>query len=180
MDEQAGVVELSVVINGAAAQALGLQGRQMFERFFLGKNARSSEAVLAGEQLVEFQSQAVERRFPPIVVGHDESEIVDDVRSILQQQAALLERFHDEADIALFQVADAAVGQFGAATGGAFAEVALLEQQHIVAAGSSIDGDAYAGRSSADDDHVPRFGMGFNAAPHFGSIHICIRGSICD
>ena len=39
VNEQPGVVELSIVINCAAAQAFGLQCRQMFERLFAGKNA---------------------------------------------------------------------------------------------------------------------------------------------
>ena len=34
VDEQPGVIELSIVINRAAAQAFGLQRWQMFERFF--------------------------------------------------------------------------------------------------------------------------------------------------
>ena len=101
VNEQPGVVELSIVINCAAAQAFGLQCGQMFERLFSGKNARGAKPVLAGQQLIQLQAETVERSFPPVVVGHDESKIVHQVRCVLQKQSALLERFHDEPNIAL-------------------------------------------------------------------------------
>ena len=91
----------------------------------------------------------------------------------MQKQSTLLECFHDQADIALLQVAHAAVCQLGAATGGAFAEVALLKQQHVVAARRGIDGNANAGGATAHDNHVPCCGMRFDTAPHVGSIHSC-------
>ena len=37
MDEQAGVVELAVVVDYAAAQLFGLQGGQTFEGLFFGE-----------------------------------------------------------------------------------------------------------------------------------------------
>ena len=52
------------------------------------------------------------------------------MRSVLSKQAALLERFHHQRDVALFEVAHAAVHQFGAAAGGAFAEVVLFQEQN--------------------------------------------------
>ncbi len=56
------------------------------------------------------------------------------MRRVLSKQAALLERFHDQGDIALFQVTDAAVHELGAAARRAFAEIVLLQQEHVVAA----------------------------------------------
>jgi len=129
--------------------------------------------VLAGQQLIQLQAETVEWSLPPVVVRHDERKIVHQVGRVLQKQSALLERFHDKADISLLQVAHAAVCQLGAATGGALAEVALLEQQHIVAARRRIDGNAYAGCTAAHDKYIPCFGMRFAASPHFGSIHSC-------
>ena len=87
---------------------------------------RLAKAVLAGEQLIELQSEAVEWRLPPVVIWHHEAQIMHQMRRVLQKQSALLECLHDQSDIALFQVTNAAVSQLGAATGRAFAEVALL------------------------------------------------------
>src|SRR5208282_2638997 len=53
VDEQASVVELSIVVDGAATQAFGLQCWQMFERLLPGKNARDAKPVFAGQQLIE-------------------------------------------------------------------------------------------------------------------------------
>src|ERR1700688_2183793 len=132
----------------------------MRQRFFFGEDARGSEAVFAGEELIEL-------------------EVVDDVRGILQEQAALFESFHDQADVALLEVADSAVGEFGAAAGGSFAEVALLEEQDVVSARCGIDGYAHTGGSAAYDDDVPRFGVGVDAAEHFGAVHRLLLLALC-
>jgi hypothetical protein len=79
-------------------------------------------------ELIELQTETVEWSLPPIVVRHHEREIVHDVGRVLQKQAAFLERFHNQANISLLQVAHAAMRQFGAATGSALAEVALLDE----------------------------------------------------
>src|ERR1700679_4215341 len=148
----------------------------MLERLFSGENARSAKAVFAGQQLIELKAEAVKWGLPPIVVGNDKREIVHDVGRVLQEQTALFERFHDQADVPLLEVAHSAVGQLGAAAGGTFAEIALLEEQHVIAARSRIDVDAHAGRSSAYDDHVPGLGMRYEAVPHFVASHQC---SLC-
>ena len=110
---------------------------------------------LPARRVVDLQSQAVERRFPPVVVGDDERQVADQVRSVLPKQSALLERLHDERDVALLEVADAAVDELRAAARRAFAEVVLFEQQDVVAAARRVDGDADAGGAAADDDDVP-------------------------
>ena len=78
------------------------------------------------------------------------------MRRVLSKQSALLERFHDQRDVALLEIAHAAVHELGAAARRALAEVVLLEQQDVVAAAGRVDGDADAGGAAADDDHVPR------------------------
>ncbi len=106
-----------------------LDGGQALERFLPGEDARRAEAIFAGEQVVNLEADAVEGRLPPGIAGHDEGEVVDEVRRVLPEQAALLERLHDEGDVALLEIADAAVDQLGGAAGGAFAEILVLEQQ---------------------------------------------------
>ena len=77
------------------------------------------------------------------------------MRRVPPKQSALFERLHDEGDVALFEVTHAAVHEFRAATGGALAEVVLLEEQNVVAPARRVHRDADAGGAAADDDHVP-------------------------
>src|SRR6187399_1370060 len=85
--------------------------------------------------------------------------MVDDVRGVAVEQAAFAESLQDEGDVALFEVAHAAVDELGAAAGGALGEVVGFEEEGLEAAGGGIDGDAESGGASADDDEVPlRFG----------------------
>ena len=178
VDQQAGVVELAVEVDHPAFQAFRLDGGQALQRFLARENARSAEAILAGQQIVELQPDAIERRFPPIVIGHHEAQIAHQVRSVLQQQAALLQRFHHQREVALLQVAHAAVHQLGAAAGSAFAEIALLQQQDVVAAAGGIDRDARAGGAAAHDDHVPRAGVRAQPAVHLDRVIPSIIASL--
>src|ERR1019366_7883897 len=71
----------------------------------------------------------------------------------------------------LLQVTDAAVNQLGAAAGSSFAEVALLQQEHVVAAGGAINRHTGSGGASAYHDHVPRAGMRLQPAVHLSAVH---------
>ncbi len=90
---------------------------------------------------------------------------------VLEEQAALLERLHHQRYVALFQVTDAAVNQLGAAAGSSFAEVALLQQEHVIPTGGAIDRHAGAGGASAYHDNVPRAGVRFEPAVHLSAVH---------
>lgn len=69
-----------------------------------------------------------------MVAGDDEGEGVDEVGGVADEEAALAEGFEDEGDVALLEVADAAVDELGGAGGGAFGEVGLLDEDDGVAA----------------------------------------------
>ena len=97
---------------------------------------------------------------------------------ILAEETALFECLHDERDVALFEVAHAAVDELGAAAGGAFAEVLCLKEQHIEAADSGINGDANAGRAAADDDNIPGSGPVGHTVDHFLTVH-CLLSLLC-
>ena len=84
---------------------------------------------------------------------------------VLPQEPPLLERLHHQRDVALLEVAHAAVHELGGAARRALAEIALLEQQHVVAARGRVDGHAHAGGAAADDHHVPGLGAGRAARP---------------
>src|SRR6185295_9193396 len=91
--------------------------------------------------------------------------------SVLSKQAALFERFHDQSDVALFEVPDTAMHQFCASARRPFAEIMLLEEEHIVAAARGIDGDAHACGAAADDDQVPGIVSFLEADEHIGPAH---------
>ena len=90
VDQQPGVVELTVVVEDAAAQSVSLEIRDVGEHLVLAEVARFAEPVAEGEQVVDLHADAVERRLPPVVVGHDEGQVVNEVRSIPAENAALL------------------------------------------------------------------------------------------
>src|SRR4029450_7788500 len=97
------------------------------------------------------------------------------MRSVLAKQAALLERFHDQRNRALLEIADASVHELRRAAGRALSEVMLFDQQHLVAARRRINGYAPADRAAADDHHVPGIAASGGAPEQFGAIH----GSAC-
>src|SRR5258706_8754185 len=90
---------------------------------------------------------------------------------VLKEKATFLQGFHDQPNVALFQIPHAAMCQLGAAAGRAFAEVALLQQQHVVPARRSIDSHPDTSGSAAYDNHVPGFGVRLDATPHVSAIH---------
>ena len=63
-----------------------------------------------------------------MVAGDDEGKAVDEVGGIADEEAALAEGFEDEGDVALLEVADAAVDELGALAAGAAAKVAALDE----------------------------------------------------
>src|SRR5687767_7535411 len=80
------------------------------------------------------------------------------MRRVAHEEAAFAEGFGDEGDVALFEIADAAVNEFGAAAGGAFGEIVLLDKCRAITARGRFDGGAEASSAAADDEDVPRFG----------------------
>ena len=134
IDEQAGVVELPVVVDHAATQSVLRKRRDALEHFFAREDLRGAKAVFAREQIIDLHADAVERRLPPFIIRHDELHVANQVRRVLQQQPTLLERFHHQRNIAVLEVTHAAVDELGRAARRALAEVMLLEQQHAVTA----------------------------------------------
>ena len=178
IDQQPAVIELSVVVNHSATQTFGVDCGQTFECFFSGEYLGRAETVFAGEQVIDLQTETIERGFPPVIVWNYETQIADDMWRVLPQQAPFLERLDDERDVALFQIADATVHELGAAAGGTLSEVALFEEQDIVATRSRVNGDPDTGRSTSNDDHVPRFRLCGNPAKHFRTIHEVLPGIV--
>src|SRR5947209_2724364 len=105
----------------------------MFECLLPRQQTRLAKAIFTGEKLIQFQTKTIEWRFPPVVVGHDKSEVTHQMWRVLKQKATLFEGLHHQPNIALLQITHAAMCQLGAAAGSAFAEVPLLKQQHVIA-----------------------------------------------
>jgi hypothetical protein len=73
-----------------------------------------------------------------------------------QQPAAFAHRLARQRDLALAQVAQAAVDQLRRARRRSPGEVARLDQHHGNAAPRRLEGDAGAGDAAADDEQVGR------------------------
>ncbi len=153
--EQARVVELAIVVDHTAAKPLLRNGRQALQRFFTAQDARTAKAVLHRQQVINLHADAVEGSLPPRVVRHDKRQVMHQVRRVLPQQAALLQRFHHQRHIALLQIANAAMHQLGGAAGGALAEIFALDKQCFVAARGCVHRNAGTGRATADHQHIP-------------------------
>ena len=158
---QAGVVELAVPVFDAALQPPRLGAGQQAQRFGAAQPFGTAQAGLAGQRVVHLQAGAVERRFPQLVRGHDEGQRLRKVRRAAQDVHALVQRLAHQVDVALRQVAHAAMHQFGGARAGALGEVVCLDQHHAVAALGRVQRHAQASGAAADDGDVvlARFGQ---------------------
>jgi hypothetical protein len=142
-----------------AGEVLRFHRRDGVHDLVFGKDLRRAQPQFAGEAVVHLHPDAVEGAFPPFVVGNNEGHVVDEVRGVAVQKAALAQGLEDEGDVALLQVAHAAVHQFGAAAGGPLAEVVLLDKEDAVAPRGGVDGGAESGGAPADNDHVEGIGL---------------------
>src|SRR5262249_2164858 len=62
--------------------------------------------------------------------------------------------------------------QFGASAGGALAEIALFQQEDVIAARRRIQRHAHPGGASADHDHVEAALVGLQSRVHFPPVHL--------
>ena len=110
---EARVVELAIVELHAAHQAFGLHARKARNRFFTREAARAADAVAAeGHRGVDPQADRVVLALPLLVAGKDEGLRVHEMRSVLNENAALLERFAHQSPVAgILHVAHAAVNE---------------------------------------------------------------------
>ena len=90
-----------------------------------------------------------------MVVGHDEGQIMNQMRRIFQKDAALLQRFHDQRNVALLQITHPAMHQLGRAAGSPFAEIRLFEQHHLIAPRGRVERNPHSGRATANNRQVP-------------------------
>jgi hypothetical protein len=126
-----------------------------------GRVAAHVDAARAGQQLafreviVEKQADADQPRRPQVRhVRHHEAQRPHDVRRRAQQRFTLLQRLADEAELVVFEVAQAAVNQLRAARRRVRRQIVLLAKQHRQAAARRIARDAGAVDAAADDEQI--------------------------
>ncbi len=96
---------------------------------------------------------------------------MDQVRRVLEQQAALVQGLEHQRDIALLKIADAAVYQFRAAAGCALGEIMLLDEQRFISARRPLDRRAQPRRSTANHNDVPDFRWVLNFLDGLAAVH---------
>lgn len=96
------------------------------------------KSVNTGQNIIQRHADAVEEPFPPPVKRDYKREIMCQMRSIIQQDVTLAQCFTDESQIALLQIADTAMDEFGAAARCSAGEIPLFQEQGAVAAAESI------------------------------------------
>src|SRR4051794_9037614 len=95
-----------------------------------GQMSAAGDIVLAGEEVVQRQAEAP---FPwgdalASIERQDEGQGLDEVRRVAQQSAAFTQGFVNEAELAIFEIAETAVDELGGSAGGAGGEVAAFDE----------------------------------------------------
>src|SRR5258706_591484 len=155
-----GVVELPVPVLDGARQVAALQARCPLERLRGAQEFAARVPVLAGEQVVQREAAAIEPFVEPAaaraVHRQHESERLDKVRSVAHQDGALVQRFADQPEVALREVAHAAVRELRRARRSPLGEVLGLDQRDREAARRGVERHAEPGGAAADDHQIPR------------------------
>ena len=140
---QPGVVDLAVVVADRARDRLGSRSRARSGRPAVRDRCRCRGTPISAVpsiamRVVEQQPGADVRPLPPAVGQRvEERHRAHQVRRQPgEQQAALLQRLADQAEVEHLEVAQAAVDQLAAAAAGAAGQVALLQQPGATARGS--------------------------------------------
>src|ERR671914_2417285 len=129
---------------------LALEGLLWAEHLMIG------HALVEGEDVVgEHAEPDHERAALHVVVdGDQEAERPDQVRGYVQEPLAVPQRFPDQGDLEVLQVAEAAVDQASRPARRPARDVPLVEQKDPEAAHRGVPGDPGPVDAGADDDQV--------------------------
>jgi hypothetical protein len=83
-----------------------------------------------------------------------EPQRTDEVGGISQEQAAFVQGLADEMKLAVLEVAQAAVDEFGGNAGSTGGEIPLVDQADAEAAKGGVQGDTGSGDAAAEDKQV--------------------------
>ena len=153
------VVDLGVVVEHGAGQPLGPQRRGPAERAAGGQVPVMRDRPLdALHGVVDHQARAHVRPLDHLPVQRvEEGHRPDQVRrEPADQQVTFPQRLLDELEVALLEVAEAAVDELARPARGARGQVAGLDQTDPQAAGRGVEGGPGAGYAAADDKHIER------------------------
>lgn len=119
-----------------------------------------ADAVAAGEEIVKSDADAVEGFVEEAGGGELKAEGADGVGGEFEQAGAFAQGLADEAEVEVFEVAEAAVDEVGIAAAGAVAPEVFLEEEDagsaagVAPAEGEVAGQAGAVDAAADDDDV--------------------------
>ncbi len=158
LQAQASVVHLGVEILRPALQTHRLQSGELAAQTGQCERPAAANVAATGEEVIKDEADP---EFPGwhagrIVEGQYEAQRPDQVRRIAQQPATFVQGFVDQVEVAVFQVAQAAVDELGRETAGAGGEVALVDQSDAQAAQHGVQRDAGAGDAAAEDEQIER------------------------
>ena len=157
---QTGIVKLSIPVLHAALEVVGTHRRQQPQSLVLAQKLSTPQAIFAGQRVVHLQARAIKRRVQQFVRRHHKSQRLRQVRRVVQQRGALMQRFAHQRDVALRQITHTTVHQLGGARGGALGKVMRLQHAHLEAAHGCIHRSAQTGGSTADNEQVVSFRLG--------------------
>src|SRR6266404_961588 len=146
---QSRVIKLSIKIENPPFQLVLFDRRQMANGFGLAQRFGGTEGELSGEPIVNSQTDCIKRNFPEAISRNHELERVYEVRGILQHQPSLMQGFPHQGDIALLQVANAAMSQFRRAARGSLCKICLFYKKGSKSARRSLYRGAETCRSAA-------------------------------
>ena len=141
----------------------GVEGTLHALQFHLAEVVR----FFSGEALVEPQSGAHFHgaALAGLVQQKKKLNGMDQVRALAQQAFPFANRFPNQIDFAVLQVAQAAVNDAGGAAGDAGGEIVLLDQQGAFAGAGAFARHGDAVDAAADDHHLKV--LAFQGGPGF-------------
>ena len=156
---QTRIVKLTVPVFDAALEPLLLHGGQVFDGLAAGQKFGGAQPSLARQRVIHLEADAVERRVQHFIGRHDKGQRLRQVRSVVQQGCALVQRLAHQRDIALGQIAHAAVHQLSSARRCALGKVHGFQQHYLEATRRRIHSHAQTRGTAADDGQVIDLGL---------------------
>ncbi len=147
--------------------------------------ARGGELPALAEVVVEEQAGPDHPRGAQVrPMWQHEAHRLDQVRRLGQQHFAFGQRFADQAELVMFEVAQPSVDQLAAGGGGVAGKVVALAEEYRKSAPGRIGGNARAVDPAADDGDIVELGDGAGGIGHgillgyehsFSNVNIVVR-----
>src|SRR5581483_815535 len=154
--EAFGKGSLRIIVARGPLQALRSQSRFGLQRLLPAEETMFWETFVVGKQVIQDHTEAEPEAVEPgaVVERHEEGKRPDTMRRDPEQDLALSQVLAHEAEIELFQIAQAAMNQARGAGGGPIPEILPLEQGDAQTAQSGIPRDPASDDAPADDDEI--------------------------